>query len=819
MKMRMKMKMKRKLFLITSVFLIVFNAKCIKVWCQEKDEIINKIVTSMALNEKAQLVVGTGMHFELPDSLASLGSALNTLSNETDPSYSEMVNRIRKYVPGAAGNTAEFPHLGITTQVLADGPAGLRIQPRRKGEEKTYYCTAFPVATLLASSWDTSLVYEVGKAMGNEVLEYGVDVLLAPGMNIQRNPLCGRNFEYYSEDPLVTGMMAAAMVKGIQSNGVGTSIKHFAVNNQETNRMSVNAIISERALREIYLKGFEIAVKEGRPWTVMSSYNKINGIYASESEDLLTKILRKDWGFHGYVMTDWGGGSDVIAQMKAGNDLIMPGQPAQIRSIIDAVNKGELDVSVLNMNVSRILKIMLETPRYKGYRYTNNPDLAAHAAVVRRSASEGMVLLENRNKTLPLDSKVKNVAVFGNTSFDIISGGTGSGDVNEAYTVSLIEGIENAGLTPDRELMGIYKSYIEDARKKQGRSTNWLTVMMGGKMPLPEMSLNNDLIQRMAKNNDIAIITIGRNSGEGADRKAEEGDFYLSSAEKELINRVSEAFHKEGKKAVVILNIGGVIETASWSKIPDAVLLAWQPGQEAGNSIMDVLTGKINPSGKLAVTFPLSYNDVPSSKSFPGKAVEAAKEDDRPDLSGFSFTRRVPWEAIYDEDIYVGYRYYDTFEVPVAYEFGYGLSYTTFDLSNLRLSSPIFDNEIVVSVDIKNIGSAPGREVVQLYVGAPSGKIEKPEQELRAFSKTRLLQPGETETVKFKLSAKDLSSFDDSVSSWIVEPGKYTVKIGNSSQKIAQTANFSVNKKNVVEKVNKALLPERDFKRLTRNQK
>jgi len=797
----------------------MFNANCIKVSCQEKDEIINKIVASMTLKEKAQLVVGTGMYFELPDSIAKLIPNLNRPFDETDSSYSSMVSKIRKYVPGAAGNTAEFPHLGITTQVLADGPAGLRIQPRRKGEEKMYYCTAFPVATLLASSWDTSLVYEVGKAMGNEVLEYGVDVLLAPGMNIQRNPLCGRNFEYYSEDPLVTGMMAAAMVKGIQSNGVGTSIKHFAANNQETNRMSVNEIISERALREIYLKGFEIAVKEGRPWTVMSSYNKINGTYASESEDLLTKILRKDWGFQGYVMTDWGGGSDIIAQMKAGNDLIMPGQLAQIRSITDAVNKGELDVSVLNMNVSRILKIMLKTPRYKGYRYTNNPDLAAHAAVVRRSASEGMVLLENSNKTLPLDSKVKNVAVFGNTSFDIISGGTGSGDVNEAYTVSLIEGIENAQLAPDRELMGIYKSYIEDARKKQGQSTNWLTAMMGGKMPLPEMSLNNDLIRRMAKNNDIAIITIGRNSGEGADRKAEEGDFYLSSAEKELINRVSEAFHKEGKKAVVILNIGGVIETASWSKIPDAILLAWQPGQEAGNSIMDVLTGKINPSGKLAVTFPLSYNDVPSSKSFPGKAVEAAKEDDRPDLSGFSFTRRVPWETIYDEDIYVGYRYYDTFEVPVAYEFGYGLSYTAFDLSNLRLSSPIFDNEIVVSINVKNIGSAPGREVVQLYVGAPSGKIEKPEQELRAFSKTRLLQPGETETVKFKLSAKDLSSFDDSVSSWIVEQGKYTVKIGNSSQKIAQTANFSVNKKNVVEKVNRALLPEQDFKRLTRNQK
>ena len=269
----------------------------------------------MSLKQKAELVVGTGMVLPVPDSILKfLPPALRGEVKYGDTSYVSMVTKIRSYLPGAGGFTAEFPKLGITSQALADGPAGLRIKSNRKGSEQTFYCTAFPIATMLASTWDTELVYEVGKAMGNEVKEYGADILLAPALNIQRDPLCGRNFEYYSEDPLVSGKMAASMVNGIQANGVGTSIKHFAANNQETNRMSVNVVVSERALRELYLKGFEIAVKESAPWTVMSSYNKVNGTHASESHDLLTKILREDWGYQGYVVTDWGGGSDVVAQ-------------------------------------------------------------------------------------------------------------------------------------------------------------------------------------------------------------------------------------------------------------------------------------------------------------------------------------------------------------------------------------------------------------------------------------------------------------------------------------------------------------------------
>ena len=406
---------------------------------------IREIVSKMTLEQKAQLLIGTGMYFELPDSIKAKMPPMFEQQKDTSE-YGKMVERIRLFVPGAAGNTAEFPELGITTQVLAVGPAGLRISAKRKGTEQTFYCTAFHIATVMASTWDTELVENVGKAMGKEVLDYGADVILGPALNLQRDPLCGRNFEYYSEDPLVSGKMAAAMVRGIQSNGVGTSIKHFAVNNQETARMSADVIVSERALRELYLKGFEIAVKEGQPWTVMSSYNKINGTYASESHDLLTKILRNDWGFGGYVMTDWGGGSDVVAQMIAGNDVIMPGSPQQIKGIIDAVKNGKLDEKILNTNIERVLGIMMLSPKYNKTKVSNKPDLTAHAAVTRQAATDGMVLLKNSNNTLPIIGQVKKVAAFGNTSYEFISGGTGSGDVNEAYTISLIQGIANAGM-------------------------------------------------------------------------------------------------------------------------------------------------------------------------------------------------------------------------------------------------------------------------------------------------------------------------------------------------------------------------------------
>ncbi len=630
-------------------------------------------------------------------------------------------------------------------------------------------------------------------------------------MNLQRDPLCGRNFEYYSEDPLVTGKMAAAMISGVQSNGAGTAPKHFAANNQETNRGSVNTIVGERALRELYLKGFEIAVKEASPWTIMSSYNKINGTYTSQSPDLLTKILRDDWGFDGYVMTDWGGGSDVVAQMEAGNDLIMPGSPQQIQDIITAVENGNLDESVLDRNIARILEIMKKTPKYNNYNHSNDPDLEAHARVTRQAATDGMVLLENKNGALPLDSDLENVAAFGNGSYEFISGGTGSGDVNEAYTISLIQGLNNAGLMPNLKLATTYQEYIKEMRANAGPPENALAAMMGATQPVEEMSVNKSLAEEMAAASDVALITISRLSGEGGDREPEPGDFYLTDTEKQMITNVSEAFQAEGKKAIVVLNIGGAIETASWADQPDAVLLAWQPGQEAGNSVVDVLTGKVNPSGKLAITFPVRYEDSPTSENFPGHAVASEETDDTQDMSGFSFMQRVPWEVTYGEGIYVGYRYYNTYDQPVAYEFGYGLSYTDFEYDTIELGADQFTDHMTVTVDVTNTGDIAGKEAVQVYLSAPANDMDKPAMELKDFGKTRLLQPGETQTLRFELRNMDLASFDAEASAWVAEAGEYEVLIGASSEDIKSTATFNLAQDKTVSRVNKALAPQMDI--------
>ncbi len=764
---------------------------------------VSKVVAAMTLEEKASLVVGTGMRMPggPPPSANSGNSPAESPAN---PPSSPVIGQTQALVPGAAGTSFSLPRLGITPMVLTDGPAGVRISPTRENDNNTYYCTAFPVGTLLASTWDTELVNKVGQAMGNEVLEYGADILLGPGMNIHRNPLCGRNFEYYSEDPYITGKMGAAMVNGVESEGAGTSIKHFDANNAETNRNSLNTIISERALREIYLEGFRIAVQESQPWTVMSSYNLINGTYASESSDLLTNILRKDWGFKGFVMTDWFGGKDPVAQMIAGNDLLMPGTPGQVKTIVEAVQEGKLDIKILDRNVTRILNIMLQSPRFKGYKYSNKPDLNAHAEITRQAASEGMILLKNTTGTLPFNKEIKNIAAFGNTSYDIITGGTGSGDVNEAYSVSLIEGLENAGYKVNDGLKSLYTNYLE--LTKEGRPKRRGFMAMMGSNSIEEMTLNTDIINGMANVSDAAIITIGRNSGEGRDRKNEKGDFQLSDQEQLLIKDVSDAFHTKGKKVVIILNIGGVIETASWRDVPDAILLAWQGGQETGNSIADIISGKVDPSGKLATTFPVTYDDVPSSKTFPGKELPSDQSADQGPVS--SFMRIRPAEVTYKEGIYVGYRYYETFNVQPAYEFGFGLSYTNFEYSNIKLSSPRFREKMTVTVEIKNIGTVAGKQVAELYLSAPAKKLDKPVIELKGFAKTRLLQPGESQTMTFTLNSRSLASFDTPSSTWVAEAGKYDVKIGASSEDIRQSASFTLDKDLKVKKDTVSLVPK-----------
>ena len=718
---------------------------------------LDKVVAAMTLEEKAHLVIGTGM-------AGSSGEA-------------PVVGETRNLVPGAAGTTYPIPRLGIPAIVLADGPAGLRINPLREGDANTYYCTHFPIGTLLASTWNTELVEQVGQAIGNEVLEYGTDVLLAPALNIHRNPLCGRNFEYYSEDPVVSGKTAAAYVRGVQSNGVGTSIKHYALNNQETNRMKNDVRVSPRAVREIYLKGFEIAVKESQPWTVMSSYNFVNGVYTSESKDLQTTMLRDEWGFKGMVMTDWFGGADAAAQMWAGNDMLQPGRPGQFEDIVEGVRSGRLSEADLDRNVRRVLELIVKSPRFKGYEFSNKPDLKAHAAVTRQSAVEGMVLLEN-NGVLPLASEISRVALFGTTSYDFIAGGTGSGNVNRAYTVSLLEGLRNAGYAIDAELEKTYTKYIKEETERLNPKSDDPMAMFMPKIRAGEFVPSARLLDKMVRANDVAIITLGRNSGEFFDRKV--ADFTLTEQESGMIEAVCAAFHEAGKKVVLILNIGGVIETASWKNLPDAVLLAWQAGQEGGNSVADVLKGVANPSGKLTMTFPVRYEDHASSRNFP---IDMAfgmfgKDKDAEPQRNVDYTE-------YEEGIYVGYRWFDKQGLEVSYPFGYGLSYTRFEWSEASVKSS--RGETAVSVKVTNTGKIPGKDVVELYVAAPQGELDKPVKELKAYAKTRELQPGESQLVTLKVKNSELASYDESASAWVTDAGHYDFMLGSSSRDIRAT--------------------------------
>ncbi len=745
------------------------------------------VIAHLSLEDKAHFVIGTGMAgFDGEDAV---------------------IGATRSLVPGAAGTTYPLDSLGVPAIVLADGPAGLRIEATREGDSATYYCTHFPIGTLLASTWNTDLVEEVGAAIGNEVKEYGVDVLLAPAVNIMRNPLCGRNFEYYSEDPLVAGKTAAAYIKGVQSNGVGTSIKHFAANNQETNRMNNDVHISQRALREIYLKGFEIAIKESQPWTVMTSYNYINGTYTSESRDLLESILRDEWGYEGTVMTDWFGGKDGATQMWAGNDMLQPGKKEQFDSIVAGVKSGKLAEADLDRSVRRTLNLVEKSPRYQGYQYSNKPDLKAHAEVTRQSAAEGMVLMKNE-KALPFATSIKNVALYGNTSYDFIAGGTGSGNVNHAYVISLLDGMRNGGYTVSEELKTAYETYlaeckkkaeaeIEAAAKKDPNKANLLRFMP---RPLPpEKSFTDGEVMAHAASADIAVITLGRLSGEFLDRTV--ADFNLSDSERRLIEQVCDLYHKAGKQVVVLLNIGGVIETASWKNLPDAILCAWQPGQEGGNSVVDVLSGKQSPSGKFTITWPILFTDAYSARNFPidqDPRIDLMKQGQKGLVRNVDFTD-------YEEDIYVGYRYFDSFGVAVSFPFGFGLSYTTFDYSNATVDKKGDGYE--VSVTVKNSGEHEGKEVVQLYISAPDNKAaNKPVKELKAYAKTRNLKPGEKETVRLFVKTADLASFDEAASAWVVSGGEYQSLVGASSQDIKATVKADVKEQQT--KVHNVLKPQ-----------
>ena len=754
----------KRFFLIAATGLMTLSALAQP---QLRKDNIDEVLKAMTLEEKATLLVG-GARAAIVEGVTS-GTA--------------------HQVPGAAGNTRPIPRLGIPGTVLADGPAGLRISPTREGANQTFYCTGFPVGTLLASSWDLDLVRDVTKAMGNEVHEYGVDVLLAPGMNIHRNPLNGRNFEYFSEDPVLSGWMAAAYVQGIQSNDVGVSVKHYALNNQETNRNENDARVSERALREIYLKNFEIAVKESDPWTVMSSYNKLNGEYTQQKYDLLTAILRKEWGYKGIVMTDWGNKAGTVKAVWAGNDLMEPGNQNEIDRIVAGVKDGTLDIADVDRNVRNMLEYIVKTPSFKGYKFSNKPDLKAHAEVARKAAGEAMVLLRNEDGTLPV-APGKKVALYGISALDFVAGGTGSGNVNKAYVVNMKEGLENAGFTVDQALINYYQAVLNmnsatAALNAAGGRSMW-GAPKAAEVAIPEAAITNE-----ARNNDFAVIVIGRNAGEGADRRMVD-DFDLTNIERELIRNVSVAFHGQGKKVVVVLNVGGVIETNSWKNSVDAIILPWSPGQEGANAVADVMTGKVNPSGKLPMTFPINFMDHPSSANFPYNYNRNAQ----PQNYGFGGQQRQLQKDVdytnYEEGIWVGYRYFTTAGKAVSYPFGFGLSYTSFAYGKPVVKATADGFE--ASVTVTNTGSVAGKEVVELYVSAPAGGLDKPACELKAFAKTRELRPGESQTVTMKVDNYGIASFNEANSAWEAPAGTYKVHFGASVADIRATADYKLGK-------------------------
>ncbi len=743
---------------------------------QLRAENIDEVVKALTLEEKCHLVLGRGMHF----------------------------NDDAKF-PGTAGSTFSVGRLGIPETYCADSQQGLRMNATRVWDHNDYYPTDFVASMTLASTWDREAAFKVGQGIGNEVREFGLDWILSPAMNLIRNPLCGRNHEYYSEDPYLSGTIAAGYVKGVQSEGTAACPKHFVANNQETNRNNNISQVSQRALREIYLKAFEIMVKESNPWTIMTSYNKLNGPYALQNRELLTTIVRDEWGWKGMFVSDWNAGDDAVAAMLAGNDMLQPGQDKQYKAILEAAKSGKLPMEVLDANVKRILEYVVKTHNFKGYKYSNEPNLKAHAQVVRQVGADGIVLLKNSG-ILPLTGK--RVALFGCTSYDWISGGSGFGGTSVGhYTVSLVEGLRSAGYEVYKPLIGTYTQHIAAEEKRlfpNGRPPFSLTPPARAE----EKQFTADELNAAINGSDVAIISLGRKSGEAADRS--ETDFYLKEGEAKLIKAVSEAYHAKGKQVVVLLDICSPIDVASWQNQIDALVCTWQGGQESGFSVADVLSGKVNPSGKLPMTFQNKYGDAYADKNFPsnvddktlgamfmwGYNKDQAPKERKPQAN-IDYTN-------YEEDIYVGYRYFDSFGKAVAYPFGFGLSYTTFSYTNMSVSEA--NGVYTVKVDVKNTGKKAGRNVVELFVAAPnSKKMNKPEKELRNYAKTRLLQPGQTETVTMTVKAEDLASFNEKASAWKTDAGRYDFLTCSSASDVEAKA--SANVKAWTKKVNNVMKP------------
>lgn len=634
--------------------------------------------------------------------------------------------------------TVAIERLGIPSITMSDGPHGVRRATDIASDSLPATC--FPTASALAASWDVDLIYELGQALADECIALGVDIVLGPGNNMKRTPLCGRNFEYYSEDPFLGGEMATRFINGVQSKGVGTSLKHFATNNQETARMTVSVDIDERTLREVYLAGFERAVKKAKPWTVMCCYNRVNGTYGSEHRRLLTDILKDEWGFEGFVVSDWGAVHNRVNALAAGLELEMPGPQAQrVQRVVEAVQSGKLSESVLDAAVERILNIISKAVQtQKGH---TTIDIDAHHTLARRIAGETMVLLKNDGGLLPLRN-VKKLAVIGTSAQEAHFQGGGSSHIN-----------------PTR-----IDSPFDELRKLAGDAE--LRYAQGDTM---EEGFNQTLIDeavRVAAQAEMALLYIGLppfKESEGYDRP----DIDLSKQQVALIKAVSAA----QPRCVVILNNGSAVAMSEWIDAVPAVLEAWLMGQAGGGAIADVLFGKVNPSGRLAETFPLKLSDTPAFINFPGE----------------NGTVR------YGEGLFIGYRYYDARQMDVLFPFGYGLSYTTFEYKNLRLSSQsITDTDsLTVSVDVTNTGQVVGKTVVQVYVHDQESDLVRPHKELKGFAKIAV-SPGETRTATIPLDARAFAYYHPGYEQWVTESGAFDILVGPSAADLPLCATVSV---------------------------
>ncbi len=635
--------------------------------------------------------------------------------------------------------TTPVPRLGLPELVVTDGPHGLRrVVDLFSMTNKSLPATCFPTASGLASSWDPELLHEMGQALAEEAIALQVGVILGPGANMKRSPLCGRNFEYFSEDPYQAGVMATALIEGIQSKGVGTSLKHYAVNNQEFERFSISAEVDERALREIYLPAFEMAVTKAKPWTVMCSYNKINGTYGSEHHQLLTDILKNEWGFEGFVVSDWGAVHDRVAALKAGLDLEMPGpKPTRVNAVIEAVRNGDLDEAVLDEAARRILTIVCrasQTP--KGGEF----DVAAHHMLARKIAAECMVLLKN-NGLLPLRDP-QHIAVIGQAAMECHFQGGGSSHINPTQVDM-----------PYMELQNVAGDAEFSFAEGYPRDDSFNSAMI-------------DQAVATAKTADVALLYIALPSfkeSEGYDRP----DLDLTKQQVALIQAVTAV----QPNTVVILNNGAPVVMNDWIDGTAAVLESWMMGQAGAGAIADVLFGRVNPSGKLAETFPLRLADTPAYLNFPGENGKVR----------------------YGEGLFIGYRFYDAKEVPVQFPFGYGLSYTTFAYHNVRVSAASFKDVdgVTVSVDVSNTGPVAGKEIVQVYVHDHASRLVRPYKELKGFAKVAL-EPGETKTVTIPLDFRAFAYYDPAYGRWITEDGKFDILVGASSADIRGQATVTL---------------------------